>query len=549
MILDARNVPDGTRLDADVCIVGAGAAGITLARRLTHEHLTICLLESGGLEYDEATQALYKGSISGRPYHDLDVARLRFFGGTTNHWSGWCTPLDPIDFEARPYLPSAGWRIRHGDLDEHYRQAAAVCQLPRSSFRVEDHQPDLPDLFLQPLDSYGLSGRVWQVSPPTRFGEVYGPDLEKARTLRCFLGANVVAIEIGDGDGLVSGLQVKTLAGTGFSVAAKAYVLAAGGIENARLLLQPTDRRPNGIGNSGDQVGRCFMLHPMVPIGTVLAAGRNGALLRTRSEDVIGGLRLSSAEQLRLQLPNHVVNVLPGRPSWVAPAAFETFKRRIRRPFADTPVLLEDVKFVLGDLDEIGGYAYDRVSQRLSGLLGRDEAAPDVYTALLRMEHAPNPANRITLVEERDPLGTLRVGLDWTFSAGENEGIRVTAVRFGEILGALSIGRFRLTEWLRDDDPSFPNWIDGDYHHMGTTRMSDGPATGVVDWDCRVHEAPNLYVAGSSVFPTGGSSNPTLTIVAMTLRLAERILDDLSRPLQVRALDAFDKSGAVTVID
>ena len=113
----------------------------------------------------------------------------------------------------------------------------------------------------------------------------------------------------------------------------------------------------------------------------------------------------------------------------------------------------------------------------------------------------------------------------------------------------MSIGRFRLTEWLQDETASFPNWVDGDYHHMGTTRMSDSPATGVVDWDCRVHDAQNLYVAGSSVFPTGGSSNPTLTIVAMTLRLGDRIIEDLSRPIGVRGMEAFDNSGATTVLD
>ncbi len=549
MIIEARGVSDGTVLEADVCIVGAGAAGITLARRLASDDVSVCLLESGGFEYDEATQSLYKGPITGRPYHELDVTRLRFFGGTTNHWSGWCSPLDPIDFEPRPYMPSGGWRIRHADLGDYFGEAADICQLPLRTFELAAHQDKLPELYRQPLRNFGLTARVWQMSPPTRFGEVYGPEIEAAPTVRCLLGANVVGIQMHEGSDLVDRLQVKTLDGTAFAVRARAYVLAAGGIENARLLLQPTNGRANGIGNGGDQVGRHFMLHPMVPIGTVLAVGSNGALLQTVGEEVVGGLGLSPAEQLRLQLPNHVINVLPGRPTWVAPAAFGILKRRIRKPLADTDVFLEDVKFVLGDLDEIGEYAYGRASQRFSRLLGEEKPAPDVYTVLLRMEHLPNPESRVELVDERDALGSQRAAVNWTFAAAEKDGIRATALRFGEIVGAMSIGRFRLTEWLQDEAASFPNWVDGDYHHMGTTRMSDSPATGVVDWDCRVHDAQNLYVAGSSVFPTGGSSNPTLTIVAMTLRLGDRIIGDLSRPMGVRDMEAVDNSGATTVLD
>lgn len=550
MITEARDVPDGTVVEADVCIVGAGAAGIAMARRLAGEDVSVCLLESGGFEYDEATQNLYKGVITGRPYHDLDVTRLRFFGGTTNHWSGWCSPLDPIDFEPRPYLPLSGWRIRYEDLDGYTAEAADICQLPSRSFELADHQANLPEIYRQPLAEHGLSARVWQLSPPTRFGETYGPEIEAAERVRCLLGANVVGIHLQDGSDLVDHLRVKTLAGTAFSVKARAYVLAAGGIENARLLLQPTNGRPNGIGNGGDQLGRYFMLHPMVPIGTVMAIGSNGGLLRSSGEDVVvGGLGLSAEEQLRRELPNHVINVLPGRPTWVAPAAFGVLKRRVRKPLEDTDALFDDVKFVLGDLDEIGEYAYARVSHRLSEMLGDGKLPPDLYTVLLRMEHLPNPDSRIQLAAERDALGSQRAAVNWAFSEGEKEGIRDTALRFGEIVGAMSIGRFHLTDWLQEKTREFPNWIDGDYHHMGTTRMSDSLATGVCDWDCRVHDARNLYIAGSSVFPTGGSSNPTLSIIAMTLRLADHVLDDLSRPIGVRGMEAFDDRGAATAVD
>lgn len=217
MFIDARQVPEGTRIDAEVCIVGAGAAGITLARHLAARGVGVCLLESGGMEYDEATQDLHAAAITGRPYHDVDITRLRYFGGTTNHWSGWCSQLDPIDFEARPFLPSSGWGFSFADLAGYYGPAAELCQLPVPSFDPQAIAAELPALYRQPLGAYGAVARMWQMSPPTRFGEVYRPDIEAAPAIRCLLHANAVEIEIAAGGTAVERLRVKTLAGTAFT--------------------------------------------------------------------------------------------------------------------------------------------------------------------------------------------------------------------------------------------------------------------------------------------------------------------------------------------
>lgn len=278
----------------------------------------------------------------------------------------------------------------------------------------------------------------------------------------------------------------------------------------------------------------------MIHAGTVLAGDSNGAMLRGERDAFVGGISLSPAEQRRRALPNHVINFLPGRPHWVTPPAVATLKRRIKRPLANGDAVLDDLMLVLGDLDEVAGYAYEKTRQRLSGLLSDDDRTqPDFYTALLRMEHAPNPDSRIELTDERDPLGMHRVAVNWHLAEGEKGGVRQTVERAGEVLGAMSIGRLQLPDWLADEDAPFPSWIDGDYHHIGSTRMSDTPATGVVDWNGRVHDVPNLYVAGSSTFHTGGSANPTLTIVAMALRLGDHLIATAARPSRDKAFEAL----------
>ena len=129
MIDDARTIPADSVLTADLCIVGCGAAGITIGRELAGSSLGVVILESGGLEYESEINDLDKGEVVGLPYFPLDTARLRYFGGSTNHWGGVCRPLEPIDFEARDWIPGSGWPIARADLDPYYLRAAATVGL------------------------------------------------------------------------------------------------------------------------------------------------------------------------------------------------------------------------------------------------------------------------------------------------------------------------------------------------------------------------------------------------------------------------------------
>ena len=264
MLIDARGVASGSSLDTDVCLVGAGAAGITIARELRDSGLRVMLLESGGFRPDERTQALYRGDNEGREYFPLDECRLRYFGGTTNHWSGWCRPLDAIDLEERPEIPGTGWPVRFSELARWYDVAAELVQIRDFSIDASRREPAAR----LPLDSSHVVTQLFWFSPPTRFGEVYRRDLVEADNIELYLHANVVDISPAARPMAV----VRTLSGRSFRVTSSALVLCCGGIENARLLL--SGRGEQGIG--GNAVGRYFLEHPHVIVGAAAIDERFG---------------------------------------------------------------------------------------------------------------------------------------------------------------------------------------------------------------------------------------------------------------------------------
>jgi choline dehydrogenase-like flavoprotein len=261
VFIDGRTLAADTQLSTDVCIIGMGPAGITLARTLQSAapRWNVLCLESGGLELDPATQALAKGDVTGLPYYPLESTRLRYFGGTSGHWAGYCRQFEPIDFEARAWVPHSGWPIRHREVAAYYPQAQQICELSDCDYDPSSwHLADTP-----PLSLWGneVRTRLIQFSRPTRFGQRYRAEIAQASDIHVYLNSNVLSIDAAAEGGRVTGLSVGTLQGTRFKVTARIYVLAAGGIENARLLLASNRVVPGGLGNERDLVGRYFAEH------------------------------------------------------------------------------------------------------------------------------------------------------------------------------------------------------------------------------------------------------------------------------------------------
>jgi choline dehydrogenase-like flavoprotein len=512
VIVDARTVADGSVIEADVCIVGAGAAGITIARELRHRPLRVALLESGGLQPDDATQSLYAGETRGVPYFPLDAVRTRtrYFGGTTNEWAGECRPLDALDFEPRAWVAHSGWPIRLDDLLPFYAEAQRLCQLGPFGYGIEDWpwRGIVPRVF-----PHGrLRSMTMHLSPPTRFAEAYGEELRDADSVTIYLGANAVEIETATRATDVRSIRAACLSGPRFRVRAARFVLAAGGIENARLLLMSRAAHPRGVGNAHDQVGRHFMEHLyldraasiLVPRGHVHEVYTQNLLVQ--GHRVRGLLGLTPETQRRDELTNFaaVLDEETARQSWQWLRAIAGTLRAGRAMPAGT----------FAHLRSAIPSAAAAVAARAAG--GRRPRQRRLLVVKNVMEQAPNPDSRVLLSAERDPLGCPRVILDWRLSAIDRHTAHRAHVILGEEMARAGLGRLRSAmRW--------PAALRGARHHMGTTRMHADPRRGVVDADCRVHGIANLYVAGSSVFPTSGSANPTLTIVALAVRLARHV--------------------------
>jgi choline dehydrogenase-like flavoprotein len=484
MIDDARTLDDGAVLGADLCIVGAGAAGITLALRLIDSGLSVLVLESGGYDIEPDTQALYEGRMSGIDTWSLDKHRWRLFGGSTARWAGWCRPLNPDDFAVRDFIPMSGWPISFDDLVEPYRRAHERVEIGAFDYDVERATVGSP---LLPSPSGRLETRIFRYSPPTRFGTRYRAALRDAENVQVYLHANAVELQV-DGSGQrVQRLAGRVLDGPSFTVEAARYVLAMGGLENARLLLASRSRREEGVANSSGLVGRCFMEHPHLYGGAIWLAG--GDPLVDFYKQHVG-------------------------PDGVPIRGVLALTREVRESEGLLDVTLSIDGSGLDDA-ETG----DVPPSDVAALVHRD---PLLWKLTLRAEQAPWTESRVTLTDDTDALGMPRLALHWAVHPDDLRSYRKTVSILGRELARAGLGR---TWSPRDDDGLFDWKLDPGGHHMGTTRMSADPAEGVVDRDCRCHDVENLYIAGSSVFTTGGSANPTLTVIALAERLADHLLE------------------------
>jgi len=460
MILDARN--SGVDLDrhARFLVIGGGVAGITLARKLSTRH-PVTLIESGGLAAEPAVQSLYEGDVAGLDY-SLTGTRLRFLGGTSNHWGGWCGHFDALDFEPREWVPHSGWPIGHDDLAPHYAEAADILDLGRAEF-----SPDAlaPDQRLGPFrGNPWLRHRVFRFSKPvTRMGEKYRDELERSQAIEVLLHANAVELRLDESGTRVSRVRVRTLDGRLGTIRADVVILCCGAIENARLLLASRGQAPAGVGNRHDLVGRFFMEHPHMHLADLLPGDLDWCnaqmALRRDGEHWIGlGLTLS-----------------------------ETFQRE------------------------------QRCLNMTAHFFNRACSAGETVPVSAMFAQAPNPRSRVTLGEDTDALGLPRVRLDWRLTELDHRSMRQAAQALASATGARGLGRIRLGEWAGEESPRNVGYGS---HHMGTTRMAESPREGVVDADCRVHGLDNLFVAGSSVYATAGPINPTFTLTSLALRLA-----------------------------
>ena len=488
--IDARTVPSGTILQPDLAIIGGGPAGISLALALAATSLRIVLLESGGMSFDAKTQKLYEGSRVGAPYLTLEASRLRYLGGSTNHWGGWCRPLDEIDFEERTWLPYSGWPFPRKEIARYFAHAQSLCEAGPMLYESAQKWAEGPVLA---LGEGGVSTRWFQFSKmrdsmlPTHFGVRYADDLKRISRLSVYLHANVMGLRLSPDGGRLDHIEVASFGGHKFTVRPKAAVLATGAVESARLLLASNDVMAAGVGNAHDMVGRFFADHP-IPRDTATLVLWDGKLAPFyRQQQSVNGAIVRAG-------------LFPS----------EAFRRS--RAMMGSSITLEDKV----ELDDLGKAAIAATA----AAIGADASGAAAYSLGCGMEVTPDPNRRLTLDGETDALGMPRLKLHMRIADSDFARFRETLKELGRQLLVGGIGVLRLNLKTRAE------WLDGlDWgnHHMGTTRMHNDPRQGVVDANLQVHGVSGLFVAGSSVFPTYGAANPTLNLLALTLRLADHL--------------------------
>lgn len=563
MAIDARTIAEGLVLETQVCIIGAGPAGITLAHELAGENIQVALLESGGYEADGATQQLAasEGDLMCGPYPNAYWTRGRRLGGTAHQWNinldqlgegVRYVPLDEIDLEQKDWMPLSGWPWSRAELDPYYDRAQQVCQIGPNAYDPQTWQGKnaLPFEFA----SGNVITKMFQCGPRNAYLKTMLGRIEQAANVTTYLHATAVELQTDDSANTVTQVQVAVLDGARFSIRAQIVVLALGGIENARLLLLSDQVQPSGLGNGHDLVGRYLMDHQMIRAGLLRPPDRvlfrRMALYDLRdvnSTHVIGKFLLDPALIRREQLLNTATALFPrhgffnsdllrrffprGR-NHQSPAvsAYRNYAEAIKRgQLPDQPWLR--LKEMATHWDQVLGYKarlvplYSHPSNDSSFDRGGWSARPHpeqefgAFDVVQLAEQSPDAANRITLGRERDALGCRKGKLEWRWSETDMQKIfRIQAILQEEFARA-GLGQLQLR---RDYD--WPELIQSSIHHpMGTTRMHDSPRQGVVDGQGQVHGVANLFVTGSSVFPTGGYANPTLTIVAIALRLADQV--------------------------
>lgn len=474
---------------ADICIIGAGPAGISLALTLARRHSDwhIVLLEAGGQENaSKEERDIYAVEPGEKSYAVLDISRRRKLGGTTAHWGGWSKPLDETDFEDNHRWDLPAWPIAPTDLSAFMPEALRWIEIGSDNFQMADVKNNhLAHLLNLPQDS-GIGESLFRFSPPTRFGERYFQDLTDQENLSCFLHANVY--DVSEKQGRVTGIKAKPLDGEPIAVTAKQFILSMGGIETTRLLLNMRgDKSADGEGIYSRHLGRYFADHFGIRPGLLLApedlkyhrfADASGAIM-----PVLG----FSPDVIRSQGQHNSCIMLTG--------------------VSDDDSVLQGY----GDNQALG-FQHDDFWH---------------YRAQMIVEPRPNPKSRLLLTNDRCELGLKKLKLEWRLHDDDFTSAYSLYETLGEALSVSGKGRWQLSN---PDSAKVRDNVNGACHHLGTTRMAASSDTGVVDQNLKVFGTDNLYIASTSVFPRYGHANPTLTLIALTLRLAHHLSFDTETP-------------------
>lgn len=551
MFEDAREVPPGSCLQTGLCIIGGGPVAIALARQLTRAGRDVILLPGAGWEEREEDRERYRGLVDPPGSHEpLEENRRRMWGGTGTVWGGRCVPYDAIDFESRPWVSHSGWPISHQEAERHLPEAVEFCEAGQGEFDAATVFPQAPKEILPGFDNAFWSTRnLERWSPPTNFARRYHAELRHSLRIRVLLHGQATHLQLNRDGGRLEEVRVVAQPGREFRVKARTYILACGGLENPRLLLASRDVQQGGIGNRYDHVGRYYQSHLFGVCGHALLHDPKRMVydFERDPEGVYCRRRFwMTAEAQRAHLTGNMIGFffrgLSGSALhrdavssavFLAKSLLRVAKRGVgglgRFWQEEGDLLREHIRTVWEQAPEAGPRLGRLSLERLFGRRRLPFFLPGLQTGhfplFYQAEHAPNPESRVVLSgEDRDDLGMPRLVARIRFSKSDFHTVQTFHREFQKRIQATSLGEFRydpdeLSAQLTERSHRF----NSNAHHIGTTRMSAGPTSGVADTEGRVHGVANLFLVGTSLFPTSSHANPTLLALSLSFRLAKNL--------------------------
>lgn len=559
MIAHTAVPPNQSSLSCDILVVGSGPAGITIAVTLAEMAFKVVLLDSGGMRETPEKRDMLRGFVFPQGSHEpLENNRRAQFGGTSTAWGGRCIPFDPIDFAKRDWIPRSGWPIYWQEIADYFSRSATLCEIGVPDFDVTSALPDRQtEMIAGFVGTDVTTNHLERWGPPTNFGRRYGPLLKRSANVTVLLNSTVTSLDFDPGSRRVERANVAVSSDHRFTICPGIVVLACGGIENARLLLNSNDVLPVGIGNEHDNVGRYYMSH-LTGMHTWAALKDNGKSLVFDFERHMGTyvrrrFWITPEAQEREKIGNSIATFLTpftdsalqanALSSAIFLAKFGVGLRRhasLAHIQAHWPQIVEHSVRIARNTPQLIPQVAKAIKQRyfserrLPILLPRKNDLHNRFGLCYQTEHAPNPDSRIVLHSERDALGIPRSEVRVAFSEIDVRTAVATHTLIRKQLNSSATGDLVYDKnVLFDEITARLRNFDSAAHHIGTTRMSASPRDGVVDTNCRVHGTQNLFVAGSSVFPTSGHANPTFMIVALACRLADHLKSNRSATAQV----------------
>lgn len=516
-------------LEADICVIGAGAAGFACAKSLLGSGIKVLVLEGGLEQYNAAAADIHQSEIIGSPHTGIHEARERVVGGTTTKWGGQALPFMPEDFTVRGHVPLSGWPIKVEELMPYYKKAEQVLGTDQS-VPYDYHPWKEWGISMPALAANGLELFVTKWCKVPNFALQHGEAIRNSSQVTLLYNASVLELIPDKEKKAVEAVRVRSLNGKEGLVKARFFIAAGGAIESVRLFLNSVQFGDSGAGNTSGKVGHYFQDHVSAVVGQVVPVSRK------HFQDLFDPFYRSGFKYFpRLKL----------HPSWArTQGLLHASVQVIFSASADDS--LTRAKRMLSELRKSGtppqylellklAHPYNvwRTARALlRWKIGRRGSSPKKGPVWLEIHSEQEPCfeSMVKLSDQRDAMGMRRVSLHWHISYMTARTIQQTAKMVNREFRACGIAEVRLEPWIHSSPADGTKWMSDVFHQAGGLRMSGNADEGVVDRECKVFDLSNLYVASSAVFPTSSFSNPTMTTIALSIRICDTIKKYLSPP-------------------